>query len=321
MVKKALKVLLPLLVGAALLVWIYRDFDFSSFGESLSEMNWWWMAASLFFGAMSYIIRGIRWRILLQPMGVDASNALCVNSVNVAYMMNIVIPRIGEVSRCALLKRYDGIAFTSSLGTIVTERAIDMVCILLISVFAFVLDRGVFLDFFETTGVDAGSYTGVFHSSRFYLLAVCVVAALLVLWWLLSRFAFWVKVKSMLSNMYHGAMSITKVRRPWLFIFYTACIWVCYYLHFYLTFYCFGFLSGLGGMAGLVLFVLGSFAVIVPTPNGAGPWHYVVIVGLMMYGISRPDAGLFALVVHTIQTFLVVAMGIASLFLLQFRKA
>ena len=118
-----------------------------------------------------------------------------------------------------------------------------------------------------------------------------------------------------------SSFGVTKVRRPWLFIFYTACIWACYYLHFYLTFYCFGFLSGLGGMAGLVLCVLGSFAVIVPTPNGAGPWHYVVIVGLMMYGISRPDAGLFALVVHTIQTFLVVAMGIVSLFLLQFRKA
>ena len=134
--KKTLKVLIPILIAAVLLAWIYRDFDFSSFGQSLLSMDWGWMAASLVAGAMSYVIRGIRWRLLLEPMGVRATDALCINSVNVAYMMNIVIPRIGEVSRCAILRRYDGVPFPKSLGTIVTERVIDLVCIALITLLA-----------------------------------------------------------------------------------------------------------------------------------------------------------------------------------------
>ena len=82
-------------------------------------------------------------------------------------------------------------------------------------------------------------------------------------------------------------MSIRKVHRPWLYIFYTIAIWACYFLHFYLTFYSFDFSAHLGWMAGLVLFVVGSIAVIVPTPNGAGPWHFAVITMMMMYGVWR----------------------------------
>ena len=78
----------------------------------------------------------------------------------------------------------------------------------------------------------------------------------------------------------------------------------------YLTFYCFDFSAGLGWVAGLVLFVVGSIAVIVPTPNGAGPWHFAVITMMMMYGVSKEDAGIFALLVHGIQTFLLILLGI-----------
>ena len=108
-------------------------------------------------------------------------------------------------------------------------------------------------------------------------------------------------------------MSIRKVHRPWLYILYTIAIWACYFLHFYLTFYSFDFSAHLGWMAGLVLFVVGSIAVIVPTPNGAGPWHFAVITMMMMYGVSKEDAGIFALLVHGIQTFLLILLGIYGL--------
>ena len=138
---------------------------------------------------------------------------------------------------------------------------------------------------------------------------------------LLRRYAFWRKMRAAFADMWRGAMSIAHVRRPVAFVIYTLLIWVCYYLHFYLTFYSFGFTSGLGWLAGLVMFVVGSFAVVVPTPNGAGPWHYVIIVAMMMYGVRRDEAALFALVVHSLQTSLVVLMGVASLFLLQNKHA
>lgn len=319
--KKTLKVVLPLLFGIALMFWIYRDFDFSSFGKSLSSMNWAWMTASLFFGMMSYIIRGIRWKILMQPMGVEVSNRLCVNAVNVAYMMNIVIPRVGEVSRCAILRKYAGVAFSKSLGTVVTERIIDMVCMLLMALLAVLFDRGLLFDFIDTTGLSIGSGSELLHSSTFYLVLLAVIAVCILAFMLLRRYTFWEKVKGVFSNIVSGALTVVRLRRPVLFVFYTVCIWLCYYLHFYLTFYSFDFLSDLDAVAGLVMFVLGSFSVIVPTPNGAGPWHYVVITAMIMYGIPKDDAGLFALVVHSIQTSLVVIMGFVSMFLLQFYKA
>ena len=95
-----------------------------------------------------------------------------------------------------------------------------------------------------------------------------------------------------------------------LFVFYTAGIWLCYLLHFYLTFFCFGFTEHLGILAGLVMFVGGTFAVVVPTPNGAGPWHFAVITMMMLYGVSDDDASTFALIVHGIQTLLVVLLGL-----------
>mgnify|MGYP001032954822 CR=1 FL=1 len=103
-----------------------------------------------------------------------------------------------------------------------------------------------------------------------------------------------------------------------LFIFYTLAIWACYFFHFYFTFYCFAFTAHLGMMAALVMFVGGTFAVIVPTPNGAGPWHFAVISMMMLYGVNVTNAGIFALIVHGIQTFLVVLLGIYGLAALPF---
>ena len=110
--------------------------------------------------------------------------------------------------------------------------------------------------------------------------------------------------------MWQGVLSLRKVKNIPLFIFYTSSMWFCYFLHFYLTFFCFEFTDGLSVLAALLMFVGGTFAVVVPTPNGAGPWHFAVITMMMLYGVSPLDAGIFALIVHGIQTFLVVLLGI-----------
>ena len=99
---------------------------------------------------------------------------------------------------------------------------------------------------------------------------------------------------------------------------YTIGIWVCYFLEFYLAFYAFDFSSHLGVSAGLVMFVVGTLAVIVPTPNGAGPWHFAVMTMMVLYGVGKEDAGIFALLVHGIQTFLLILLGIYGLSALPF---
>ena len=107
-----------------------------------------------------------------------------------------------------------------------------------------------------------------------------------------------------------NVMSLKNVKNVPLFVLYTLLIWLCYFYHFYITFYCFQFTEHLSFLAGLVMFVGGTFAVIVPTPNGAGPWHFAVITMMMLYGVNATDAGIFALIVHGIQTLLVIVLGI-----------
>ncbi len=309
--KKALKITLPLLLGGFILFWVYRDFNFSNAVDVLMHgMNWWWMLLSLVFGVFSHIFRGWRWKQTLEPLGAHPKTSDCVNAVFVSYAANLVLPRMGEVSRCGILSKYDDVSFSKSLGTVVTERLIDTLCIGLITGVTLCLQLPVFKSFFSNTGTDFSSLLHWFTSIEFYIILFCLIGVGVLLYYLMRALSFFEKVKGIALNVWKGIISLKDVRNIPLFVLYTVLIWGCYFMHFYLTFFCFDFTDDLSAMAALVMFVGGTFAVIVPTPNGAGPWHFAVISMMTLYGVNTVDAGIFALIVHGIQTFLVVLLGI-----------
>lgn len=309
--KKLLKTVLPLLLGSCILIWVYRDFDFSRVGHTmLHEMNWWWMVVSLLFGIASHIFRGWRWLLALAPLDAYPKKSNCVNAVFLSYAANLVLPRLGEVSRCGVLSKYDGVTFSKSLGTVVTERIIDAVCMTIITAIALLLQMKVFSRFFQQTGTDLSSIASLFSSVQFYIVLFCILGILVLLYFLLRTLSFFEKVKGVVLNIWEGVISLKDTPNISLYILYTLLIWFCYFMQFYLAFFCFSFTADLGTMAGLVLFVAGTLAVIVPTPNGAGPWHFAVISMLMLYGVDIADAGIFALLVHGIQTLLVILLGL-----------
>jgi uncharacterized membrane protein YbhN (UPF0104 family) len=125
-------------------------------------------------------------------------------------------------------------------------------------------------------------------------------------------------VKGLALNVWEGVRTLKHVRNMPLFILYTLLIWLCYFLQFYLAFFSFGFTSNLSFLAGMVMFAAGSIAVVVPTPNGAGPWHFAIITMMCIYGVDVMNAGIFALLVHSIQTLLVVILGVYGLAILPF---
>ena len=150
LIKKSLKLILPLLLGGFILFWVYRDFDFARAGNVLIfEMNWWWMLVSLIFGVFSHVFRGWRWKQTLAPLGAYPKTGNCVNAIFISYAANLVLPRVGAVSRCGVLSKYDGVSFSKSLGTVVTERLIDSLCVILITAVTFMLQLPVFKRFFE----------------------------------------------------------------------------------------------------------------------------------------------------------------------------
>lgn len=322
LLKETLRALLPLALGAFVLYWVYRDFDFDRVGEVLWHgTSWGWMALSLFFGVMSHVFRGWRWKQTLAPLGAYPQSSHCVDAIFLSYAANLVLPRVGEMSRCGVLARYDNVSFSKSLGTVVTERLLDAVCILLITGFTFLLQMPVFLRFFDETGTKIPSLVHLLSSPWFYVSVFSVVGVFVLLYYLLRMLSFFERVKGVALNVWEGILSLRRVGNVPLFLFHTFAIWACYFLHFYLTFFCFDFTHSLSFQAGLVMFVGGTFAVIVPTPNGAGPWHFAVITMMMLYGVGNADASMFALIVHGIQTLLVIVLGIYGWLHLSLGKA
>lgn len=316
-----LKTLLPIILGAAILFWIYRDFDFDRVSDVIfKELNWWWFALSTFFGVMSHVIRGWRWRIALEPLGYTPRTSNCVYSIFIAYAANLVVPRVGEVSRCAVLDRCDNVPFMQSLGTVVAERLIDTVIVVALVALALALQWKIFYTFFISAG--GGGEEGHIASSitSTAIIAISLIAIFVLCYIVIKKMALFTKIKSIIRNFWEGVTALGKMKNFSLFTIETIGIWFCYFMQFYLCFFYFPFSSDLSVAAGLLLFVAGSVAVVVPTPNGAGPWHFAVISMMVLYGVSQSDAGMFALIVHSSQTALVALLGVIGLIMVKGKK-
>ncbi len=278
------------------------------------------MILSLPFGILAQAFRGWRWKQSLEPIGEHPRASVCVNSIFLSYAVSLLIPRIGEFARCGVLNRYDKVPFPKAIGTVVTERAVDTIIVLLISATAFLMQIGVFTNFFSKTGTRIDDVFGMFSPTGWLVTAICGVASVILIYYVLRHLSFYKKVKEMFSGIWQGISSLRKVKNIPLFIFYSLAIWGSYFLHYYLTFFCFDATANLGLSCALVSFVVGSVAVIVPTPNGAGPWHFAVKTMLILYGVADNQALYFVLIVHTIQTLLVILLGIYAWIALSFTK-
>lgn len=316
-----LKVVFSLLLGGVILYWMYRDFDFKNVSRVvLHEMDWTWMLLSFPFGILAQMFRGWRWQMSLNPIGEYPRASTSINSIFLSYAVSLVVPRIGEFARCGVLKRYDGVSFTKALGTVVTERIIDSLLVLAITLLTLFFQLRVFDRFFSRTGTNIEIMFDRFSTTGYVVTAVCAVAVLILLWYLLRRFSIYNKVKCTISGLMQGVFSLRGVKNMPLYVVFTLGIWVSYFLHYYLTFFCFEATSGLGMACALVTFIVGSIAVIVPTPNGAGPWHFAVKTMLILYGVGETDALYFVLIVHSVQTLLVILLGIYAWMALAFTK-
>lgn len=309
-IKIILRTCLPFALGLGILGWMYRGTDWEAFRTCvMHDMKWSWMVLSLAFGILPQVARALRWNMALEPLGEHPRHRTCIDAIFLSYASSLVIPRSGEVTRCGTLKTYDGVSFTKSLGTVVTERLVDSLLMLLLSAAALLTQIPVVLRFLTATGTDFGQLPAHFSATGYLVTALCVVAAAFLSFVLLRRYSVFSKGKDLMRNLWEGIISLRKIRNFPLYLFYSLLIWAGYFLHFYIAFFCFDFTVGIRPEAALLIFCVGSFAVLVPTPNGAGPWHFAVKTMLVLYGTAETNAVLFVLVVHTIQTALVVLLG------------
>ncbi len=298
------------MLGIGILWWMYRGTDWRDFMHCVfHEMHWGWMALSLVFGVLPQLFRAWRWRMALKPLGEQPRARVCADAIFLSYASSLVVPRIGEVARCGTLKKYDGVSFSKSLGTVLTERLVDSVMVILLTAVAVLSQLPVLLQFLRTTGMSLEQVLCRFTGTGYVVTALCAVAVLGFGYYLFKNLSFFSKSREIARNIWTGIRSLRDVKNLPLYLFYSLGIWVGYYLHFYIAFFCFDFTCGINPVAAFLIFCVGTFAVLVPTPNGAGPWHFAVKTMLILYGVAEPQAILFALVVHTIQTMEVVLLG------------
>lgn len=318
-VLKVLKFLAFFTLGAFIFWLIYKDQDIERIKMVLkNDVKYSWIVLSLFLGLLSHISRTLRWGLMIEPIGHKPRFINTFLAVMVGYLMNLAFPRMGEISRCGVVTRYEKISFTKLFGTVVAERLIDVISLLILLVIVFLSQFGKMLSFINHNPEIQQKLKSVFTSP--YLISgfiLFIVLAFVFRNTFKSSIVF-KKIKGILLNFKEGFISIRSIKRKGWFFFHSFFIWFLYYIMLYVVFFAFDFTRDLSPIAGLTTFVLASFGMIAPVQGGIGAWHFMAIEALSLYGVATENGVIFAFVAHTSTTAMIILLGIISLLVLPF---
>lgn len=318
-ITKTIKFLAFFLIGILIFWMVYKDQDISRLKNILTnDVNYFWVVVSLFLGLISHISRTIRWNLIIEPLGHKPGMLNTFLAVMVGYLMNLALPRMGEISRCGVLARYEKMPFTKLVGTVVLERLIDVLMLLLLLLIVVITQFGQVLEFLNNNPEVQNKVHKVIYSP---LLIGGLFFILLIIWFLRHKILasrLMRKIMEYVFQFTEGFKSILKMKKKGAFIFHSFFIWFLYYMMTYCIFFAFGFTSHLSVLAGLTIFVLGSFGMVAPVQGGIGAWHFMVIEGLALYGVSRADGQIYALVAHGSMTILLIILGLIAMLVLPF---
>ncbi len=318
-VLKIIKFLVFLAIGGFIFWLIYKDQDIERIKQVLkNDVKYFWIGVSLVIGLLSHISRTIRWGLMIKPVSHKPRFINTFLSVMVGYLMNLAFPRMGEISRCGVLARHEKISFTKLLGTVVAERAVDMVSLLVLLLIVVVSQFAQVLRFLGENPEIESKVIALFTSPFLIIALAGLVIAAFVFRKAMKHTLVWRKAMGVLLNLKEGFVSIKSIDQKGWFIFHSIAIWVLYYLMLYSVFFAFDFSSNLGPVAALTTFVLASFGMVAPVQGGIGAWHFMAIESLALYGVANENAVIFAFVAHASMTVMIILLGIISLLILPF---
>ncbi|WP_297804159.1 lysylphosphatidylglycerol synthase transmembrane domain-containing protein [uncultured Polaribacter sp.] len=310
-IKKILKTILPLVLGGFLVWYSISNISIDVLIEYFKEANYSWIVLGLFFGILSHLSRAYRWKFMLEPLGFKPKFTNNVLAVLVGYLVNLALPRAGEVSRALVLTNYEDVPFEKGFGTIVAERIADlimMLSIMLITLFVqFDFIYELLTKNFNPTKIITGLVVVILG---FYILTSVVKKA---------KSGFLLKIKTFVSGLGEGVTSIFKMKKKWAFIFHTVFIWVMYVCMFWATIPA---IEGLNVPFGGILigFIAGGFS-IAATNGGIGLYPIAVAGALALFDIPTEPATAFGWIMWTAQTAMIIIFGgLAFLFLPIYNK-
>ncbi|AYN69480.1 UPF0104 family protein [Euzebyella marina] len=308
---KILKTLLPIALGVFLVLYWY----YSTSEEEIKQIIFYiknadllWVGASMILGILGHISRAIRWNCLLQPLGYRPKIINNTFIILMAYLTNLGIPRAGEILRATALTTYEGVPFDKGIGTIITERVIDVIMLLLVILITLLLQTDIILGYLDNIGIPLNKIL--------LLLALAVLVGILFLVFIKkSTKPFAVRLKSFLKGLSDGVLSIFKMEKKWAFIAHTVFIWACYIGMLWVIKFTVPETLGLTTSELLVAFLAGSLAMMF-TNGGIGLYPLAISKALAIYGISKVSGDAYGWIMWIAQTLMVVVFGAISFLLL-----
>lgn len=316
--KKTIKYVFFFAVGVAMFWWVYKDLDTDKLIKNLRQVNYFWLIITLLLGILAHFVRAIRWNLLIQPLGYKPRLHNSFFSVLILYLTNLILPRAGEIARCTVLARYEKIPASKLIGTVIIERMVDLVTLLLIAIIIFFINLDVFQKFYETHPNLQNTLSNLL-SVKFILILILLGISVIAILMFLNRKSdnkIIVKVQKLKKEFFEGIKSILQLEKKGAFIILTFTIYLFYFLMLYLVFFAYPPTSHLTVKIGLITFLLSGLAMIVPIQGGIGLWHIMVIESLFVYGIDKENGEIFALIAHTSTQLIYLIFGVIAFILL-----
>jgi uncharacterized protein (TIRG00374 family) len=292
----------------SLLKKVYGDFVHS---------NLLYLLGVIFLFFLSNISRAIRWQMMMKPIGVDAKFKTAFHSIMLGYFANLGIPRIGEFVRAGALAKNENVKFDKVMGTIVLDRLLDVISLLIVFLITIMISSGQILNFISSNSDLADKINNILGSKVFWFV---IVAGIVVMLFFIKSKKFknsfiGKKVFSFLKGIVEGIKSIRSVRKPGWFLFHSIFIWFMYFMMNYVGFKAFLPTAGLGLKAAVTVFTFGSLGIVIPSPGGMGTYHFLVIEALKLFGVNGSDGFSYAnIIFFSVQIIGIIAFGILALF-------
>ena len=314
-ISKWLSIVLPLLIGIAI---IYYQFSTLTADEVVKikicfkKANYSYIYLSLIISILGYWSRAYRWKYALNHLGYQTKFHNNFFTVCVSYLVNLTIPRSGEITRAALIKKYEEVPFDKAFGTIVAERIVDLLIFLLFVIVGFVSQFDTLYRFLKTKNIS-------FDTILTAIFAMIVLFIIFIWIWIYAEWKIIQKLKQKLSGLLEGIFSIYKMKDRWKYVLHSFFIWFAYLMMFYVTIFALSETATIGFNIVLMGFIFGSLAVGFSN-GGLGAYPLSIALIFSLYGISNDIGTAFGWLVWTSQTLFTIFMGLLSYLLLPLLK-
>jgi uncharacterized protein (TIRG00374 family) len=303
-------------IGITIVWWLFRGQTLSDIINVLeNDINYFWIVFSVVLGILSHVSRAMRWQQLIRATGEHAGFNNSFWAVMTGYFVNLLVPRMGEISKCGVISKYEKISFTKVVGTVVVERLFDILMLLVLFIVVLVLQFEALRSFFVEY-VDVDKMNDRLLSPVTWMVIFLFLVGIFILHRARHSLKIFHNLASVWEKFKEGFFSIRNIENVWLFWAYTIFMWIMYFGMIYVAFFSFEDTSHLGVGAGLTILVTGSLGMMLPVQGGLGTWHAMVIATLAIYGVSHDMAAIFALLVHGAQTLMIIVMGLLALIIL-----